>query len=226
MLTGRKVLLFYTKSASFTCLEAEMKITPSRPNLDPGIYELVPELLAIIFIVVGFFVYRSEVRTFLKALARKIQSVKSVELGTFRMDLGSVRVPDPESGAPQPDQIKVCNINKNSLNEDRTKVYKQKSGTLIAAKLTHSEQQDQKYDVLMFIVQHRPNNAPTTKTCITHVDYYFGKMWNNVYRTSNWGQRFAIAVSAYGPFLCFARVYFSDGNQVDTWRYIDFDTGP
>ena len=36
---------------------------------------------------------------------------------------------------------------------------------------------------------------------------------------------FPITTSAYGPFMCTAKLYFTDGEEVMLHRYVDFEMG-
>jgi hypothetical protein len=62
---------------------------------------------------------------------------------------------------------------------------------------------------------------------VDRVEYFFGESWNNqVFTSSDRGKRFGVLASAHGSgFLCLASVFFKDGRQFDTWRYIDFEQG-
>jgi len=58
------------------------------------------------------------------------------------------------------------------------------------------------------------------------VEYYFGKHWGNqIFTSIDRARDFVITTSAYGSFMCIAKLCFSDGEQVMINRYVDFEMG-
>jgi hypothetical protein len=79
------------------------------------------------------------------------------------------------------------------------------------------------YDVLLYVTP-----APRADlSSVNIVDYYLGRHWGDVVITSiHRSNGFLIVVEALGPFLCTARLKFTDGTETFQHRFIDFEMGP
>jgi hypothetical protein len=104
----------------------------------------------------------------------------------------------------------------------RKQKYEENHSLFIAHRLFPSEQPNQTYDIWIYLISHK-----TDMNAVDRVEYFFGESWNNqVFTSSDRGKRFGVLASAHGSgFLCLASVFFKDGRQFDTWRYIDFEQG-
>ena len=61
---------------------------------------------------------------------------------------------------------------------------------------------------------------------MTKAEFFLGQYWGNrVIAAMAGAQYIGITTSAYGPFLCVARVRFRDGGTAILSRYIDFEMG-
>jgi poly(A) polymerase Pap1 len=89
-------------------------------------------------------------------------------------------------------------------------------------KVAPSSKEGQLYDILIYLIPHKDATlAPVTK-----VEYYFGKYWDDqLFLVTDRAHNFPIATSAYGPFVCTAELYFSDGTSCILSRYVDFEMG-
>lgn len=185
------------------------------PNWDAGIYDMMPEVLVVLFVVATAVWARKPLKSILDGFATRVKRGAAVRIGQFQ--IGALRVSN--TSLPQPKGIECHkDIGREA---DRNKVYARTRQTFIAVQLYPAEDPDQLYDVLMYVVRHKANLSE-----ISHVEYYFGAAWGHgVYTSKDRIKGFPIVATAYGPFLCHARVHFSDGGQSDTWRYVDFDTG-
>jgi len=64
---------------------------------------------------------------------------------------------------------------------------------------------------------------PLTDRLIEKVEYDLGTSWKGPFIKSNVEEDFRLDVSAYGPSLCAARVYFNNGYPpITIYRYLDF----
>lgn len=185
------------------------------PNLDAGIYDAAPEILILLFVFIVGFWARGSVRIVLDSIAVRIRSGAAVQFGNFRLD--TLRISN--TSLKQPGKIESHEDYAREI--ERNKVYKNTQGTFIAVQLFPAEDSNQVYDILMYVVRHKEKVSK-----IARVEYYFGSAWNHrVFTSSDPKKRFAIVASAYGPFLCHARVHFKNGTHIETWRYVDFHTG-
>jgi poly(A) polymerase Pap1 len=74
---------------------------------------------------------------------------------------------------------------------------------------------------LIYVVPHKASLAG-----VAAVEYFLGSYWGNkVYPSHDRSRGFPIVTSAYGPFLCTAKIKFNDGTESLTSRYIDFEIG-
>ncbi|MFX1424676.1 MAG: pYEATS domain-containing protein, partial [Promethearchaeota archaeon] len=65
-----------------------------------------------------------------------------------------------------------------------------------------------------------------TLTYVKKVEYYFGRHWGGkIFTSIDKAKGFPIATSAFGPFGCTAKVFFTDGHETILFRYIDFEMG-
>jgi hypothetical protein len=78
------------------------------------------------------------------------------------------------------------------------------------------------YDIQLYLVPHRDASLMN----LSKVEYYFGRHWGNqIFTSIDRARGFPITTSAYGPFMCTARLYFTDGEAVIINRYVDFEMG-
>lgn len=108
------------------------------------------------------------------------------------------------------------------FNIDRQRHYDDTRRIMLVHRLFRSSKQGQVYDVLIYLTpQGRGSLIEVSK-----VEYFFGRYWGNQIFTSNDRSRgFPILTSAYGTFLCCARITFNDGERLTLFRYIDFEMG-
>jgi len=79
----------------------------------------------------------------------------------------------------------------------------------------------QLYDILIYVIPHKSSLAG-----VISVEYFFGTYWGNkIFPSHDRSRGFPIFTSAYGAFLCTAKVLFNDGTFVVISRYIDFEMG-
>ena len=95
---------------------------------------------------------------------------------------------------------------------------------MLVHRIAPSEQAGQLYDILLYVIPHPGSDA--TLVGVKRVAYYFGKSWGqNIFTSEDRARGFAVATSAYGPFMCTAEIQFSDGHVAMVSRYVDFEMG-
>ena len=78
------------------------------------------------------------------------------------------------------------------------------------------------YDIQLYLVPHKG----ATLSNVARVEYYFGRHWGNrVFVSIDRSRGFPIATSAFGAFMCTAKLQFTDGGEVYVNRYVDFEMG-
>lgn len=111
--------------------------------------------------------------------------------------------------------------------DERLARYKQRRFTELVHVIEPSEKPNQEYDVLIYLIRHRQQNAgsPFGLNDVAKAEFYLGPAWRNrVFACDNDGGYIGIKVSAYGTFMCLCRVTFTDGSTAVLDRYIDFES--
>jgi hypothetical protein len=104
----------------------------------------------------------------------------------------------------------------------RDSLYSEARNVMLVHRLQRSVDDGQLYDILIYLVPHQ--NASLAG--VTKVEYFFGRHWGNkVFPCTDRSRGFPVVTSAYGPFLCVARVHFNDESVAMLSRYIDFEMG-
>lgn len=105
----------------------------------------------------------------------------------------------------------------------REAFYKRCRRIVVVHTLHASSEPGQVFDILLYLHQHGPGSLLE----VTKVEYYFGRMWEHLVATTDTrANSFAARISAYGSFLCMARIHFTDGAHCDQFRYVDFEAPP
>ncbi len=102
----------------------------------------------------------------------------------------------------------------------RESYYRPSRNLQLVHRVAPSRDSDYAYDVLIYLIPHPRSDA--TLACVSHVDYYPGRGWNDsIFTVTNRARGFSIALSTRGPIVCTAEIHFSDGEVVVVGRYID-----
>jgi hypothetical protein len=106
--------------------------------------------------------------------------------------------------------------------EKRVAVYERNRGLFLVHRWQPSSTAGQIADIQIELRQH--GEGPLTQGLVKCVEYHLGPRFaRHTLVQSNREENFRLEVSAYGPFLCLARVVFDDGSEpVELERYIDF----
>lgn len=104
----------------------------------------------------------------------------------------------------------------------RIHVYQRNRGLFLIHRWLPSATPGQVADIQIELHQH--GEGPLTRGTVREVQYHLGpRFTNKTIRKRNRKENFRLEVSAYGPFLCLARVLFTGGSPpLDLGRYIDF----
>jgi len=178
-----------------------------------------PSFAWFFLIVILLVVFRKEIKGLFGALGWRLKSGASLKIASFELGSAyvsannvSVEVQGIES---KPDQSGV-------RYEERRRYYEPNRKIMLAHKIAPSKQQNQLYDILLYLVPH----GDSTLSSVQRVEYYFGKHWGNqIFTSIDRAQSFQIATSAYGSFMCTAELHFTDGEKRMISRYVDFEMG-
>jgi len=106
--------------------------------------------------------------------------------------------------------------------KEREELYRRNRGLFLVHRWQASSTPGQIADIQIELRQH--GEGPLTQGLVKCVEYHLGPRFaRHTLVQSNGEENFRLEVSAYGPFLCLARVVFDDGSEpVELERYIDF----
>ncbi|MDF2192689.1 pYEATS domain-containing protein [Paraflavitalea sp. CAU 1676] len=179
--------------------------------------KLFPDLLWIVFWLLLFFWAKDIIKTAISTLLIRLKHGAGVKIGSF--ELQDLKV--TAGSENQNTHFQVTNDNGGQREKERAGFYKTKRRVMLVHKMFKSQKDGQLYDFLIYLVPHKSNLIQ-----VVSVDYYFGTYWGSkVFTTADRSNGFAIATSAYGPFLCSAKINFNDGESETIFRYIDFEMG-
>jgi len=180
--------------------------------------KLFPDLLWIIFWIVIIWLSKDFIKTAVITLLNRLKHGAGVKIGLF--ELQGLKVTAGQEIQNNHFQI---TIDTNGIREkERSSFYAEHRGAMIVHKLYKSQQDGQLYDILIYVIPKKNSNLIQ----VISVEYYFGQFWGNrIFISTDRSNGFAIATSAYGPFLCTAKINFNDGNSTTVYRFIDFEMG-
>jgi hypothetical protein len=106
--------------------------------------------------------------------------------------------------------------------KEREELYRRNRGLFLVHRWQPSSTAGQIADIQIELRQH--GEGPLTQGLVKCVEYHLGPRFaRHTLVQSNREENFRLEVSAYGPFLCLARVVLDDGSEpVELERYIDF----
>jgi hypothetical protein len=174
--------------------------------------------LAVFIVLTLLVLYGANIRRLLTALEDRLRAGGQIKIGA--LELEAVHV--PQSGPIDKDKRVTASQDDGSRESEREAYYKAARGVMLVHQLYKSREKGQLYDALIYLIPHKT----ATLAGVVRVEYFFGGFWNNqVFTSDDRAKGFPVAVSAYGPVLCTARVVFNDGSAVTLYRYIDFEMG-
>jgi hypothetical protein len=182
----------------------------------------LPTLIWAAALVIGLLLFKRELSLLFQILNRRVRLGASLKFGSF--EIGQAYV-DPSQGTVSGGFVRVARKDADGhRHKEREQYYQPNRLLILVHRIVPSEQQGQLYDILIYLVPHPSSDA--TLAGVKKVEYYFGKSWGqNVFASDDRAHGFAIATSAYGPFVCTAEIFFSDGHTAMVSRYIDFEMG-
>ena len=111
----------------------------------------------------------------------------------------------------------------------RNEIYLHNRDYFLVHVLEPSKQNNQNFDIFMFLVKHGGKFKHEGINSFIEIDYaefFLGKAWGDrVFKVQNEGKPIGLSTSAYGTFLAICRVVFKDGYVAILDRYIDFEMG-
>jgi hypothetical protein len=187
---------------------------------DLAVWSAVPSILWAL-VAVGLLVYfRTHISDLLAAFVVRVKDGAALKVGGLEIGATSGLVATPGNFSKEDTRIGAYQDDK-SREAHRHQIYKEARGAMLVHRLQKSSQDGQLYDILIYVVPHKASFAG-----LVTVEYFFGSYWGNmVYPSHDRSRGFPVVTSAYGSFLCTAKLIFNDGTSSLVYRYIDFEMG-
>lgn len=195
--------------------------TALKPLLDQAVWGAVPSMLWVV--VIGFLIYwfRPEMKQLFAALVARLKSGSSIKVAGLEIGSASGLVAKPGDFSNDDSRVGVY-MDDGSRAAHRNDLYEECHGVMLVHRLQRATENGQLYDVLIYVIPHKA----TSFAGVSSVEYFFGHHWGDkVFPSHDRSRGFPIVTSAYGSFLCTAKVTFNDGTCITLSRYIDFEMG-
>ncbi len=184
---------------------------------------VISTLIWVVFLAGLLVAFRQDIRDVLDAVLGRLRQGASVKFGSI--EVGAVNaLPRALEKMDKAQQSRIWrqDADKRRGNE-RSQYYERTRRVMLVHKLFPSTEAGETYDIFIYTIPAKDG----TLSGVQRVEYFFGGYdWQyRVFTASDRSRGFPILTAAYGPFLCTAEVFFSDGNSIMLHRYIDFEMG-
>lgn len=177
----------------------------------------LPSLTLILFLIILIICFRKQFVSLLNSVSLRVKSGVHVKIGSVEIGAFDVQKID----GLHTDSFYETTIDP-SRNQLRENYYNDCRKVMLVHKVFKSIKDRQFYDLIIYVIPHNDSSLIQVKS----VEYFFGKYWRNqIFKTRDRAKGFAVKTSAYGEFLCTAKITFTDDKEVFVHRYIDFEMG-
>ncbi|MBZ5612385.1 MAG: hypothetical protein LAO23_00140 [Acidobacteriia bacterium] len=185
-----------------------------------GLWDIIPSILWVVLALVALVAFRKEIQSLLQNFSWRLRTGAALKL--FSIELGQSYV-SPSIDAGKNETALVHRADENGERwREREQYYKPNRNIHLVHRLAPSNEPGMLYDIQLYVVAHKD----ATLSNLSKVEYYFGRHWGNqIFTSIDRARGFPITTSAYGAFMCTAKLYFSDGERVMINRYVDFEMG-
>jgi hypothetical protein len=192
----------------------------AQAGLGSGFWSVLPSILWMFLILGTVAVFRKELQALLRNLAWRLRTGAALKF--FSVELGQSYV----SPAIEERQDETALEFRTDANEERWRqreqYYKPNRNIHLVHRLAPSNEPKMLYDIQLYLLPHRD----ATLANVSKVEYYFGRHWGSqIFTSIDRARGFPITTSAYGSFVCTAKIYFTDGEKAMVHRYVDFEMG-
>jgi hypothetical protein len=185
-----------------------------------GFWGALPSMLWIALVVAAAFYFKAEIAELLQNISWRLRTGGSVKL--FSIELGQTYVSPAIDFTRDETTFEHRKDDDNERWSQREQYYKPNRNIQLVHRLAPSKLAGMLYDIEIYLIPHRGG----TLANLSSVDYYFGKHWDNqIFTSRDRSRSFAIVTSAFGAFMCTAKLVFTDGDEVMVSRYVDFEMG-
>lgn len=184
------------------------------------VWAALPSILWVLLVFIALALFRREIREVFQNLSWRLRTGAALKL--FSVELGQSYVsPSIEIGNDETALEHRTDTDEERWRQ-REQYYKPNRNIHLVHRLAPSTKSGMLYDIQLYLVPHRE----ATLSNVSKVEYYFGRHWGRqVFTSIDRSRGFPITTSAFGPFMCTAKLFFTDGETVIINRYVDFEMG-
>ena len=184
-----------------------------------GFWSALPSILWVLFAVVVVVLFREQISEILQNLSWRLRTGAALKL--FSLELGQSYV-SPSIDAATEESALQTYVDNGERWRQREQYYLPNRNVQLVHRVAPSRHSGYLYDIQLYVIPHK--NA--TLNNVQKVAYYFGRHWGNrVFVSDDRGRGFSVTTSAFGVFMCTAKLTFTDGEEVFLNRYVDFEMG-
>ena len=182
--------------------------------------ENLSSILWFIFALIALLLFNQLLKELLKILIWRVKTGSSLKVASFEIGAGQHYVSQGAGG--KNNTLMIRKDEDKSRHAERDKYSDPNRNVFLVHRIAPSKHPNQLYDIQIYLIPHKD----ATLSNIQKVEYYFGRYWHfNIFTSIDRANGFPISTSAFGPFVCTAKVIFTDGHECMLWRYIDFEMG-
>jgi hypothetical protein len=190
------------------------------PSKADSFWSAFPTVLWVFLLLIALILLRKELQELLRNISWRLRTGTAVKL--FSFELGQSYVPQTFNTGDRKLTLEHRTDADGSRWEQRKQYYEPNRNVHVVHRLAPSASSTMLYDIQIYLVPHKD----ATLANVSRVEYYFGRHWENqIFTSIDRSQGFLITTSAYGQFMCTAKLFFTDGETVFINRYIDFEMG-
>jgi hypothetical protein len=194
--------------------------SPAELSFFSGIWPVLPSILWISLILFAILLFKKEIQQILHHFSWRLRTGAALKL--FSIELGQSYV-SPSADLIKDESALDSYVDKNNERKLQRQMYYQPNRNIqLVHRIAPSENPGMLYDIHLYLITHKDG----TLCNVAKVEYYFGPHWGNlIFISVDRGRGFPISTSAFGTFICTAKLYFTDHDEAFVSRYVDFEMG-
>jgi len=181
---------------------------------------LVPALIWPLALLILVLAFRETIAQLTQLIMNRVRDGGAVKLWQF--ELGQTYV--SSGGVTQnANAIHERDDVDRSRRHERAELAMASRRVYIVHRLQTSRDPTQLYDIVLYAIPAKEG----TLASVRHIEYFFGRSWGHrIFTSDDRAKGFPVTLSAWGPFLCTAKIVFTDDESYTMYRFIDFEMGP
>lgn len=202
---------------------------PPASNAQVEAIRIIPGLAWPLLLIIVLIVYRRPLRQLIGLVIWRIRAGSGVKIAGLQLQKLNIPKVTQQGKVSGPVEAKD---DPGDFAAERRGLLDNCRGIFLAHQIAPSKEENQLYDVWIYLVPYDPNDTALTPhpgaslLSVRRVEYFFGPSWSSkVFVSEDRASSFPIKLSAWAKFICNARLEFVDGSTAMTWRLIDFEMG-